>query len=80
MQRFSARWVQVAREQYDGLPGDIQQRVDERIEQLLERPEGPRQAYDAPSDQWTTTYGSGAGLILYAVVREHRRVLILRLV
>jgi hypothetical protein len=33
--------------------------------------------YDA---RRTTTYGDGAGLIRYAVVREQRRVLMLRLV
>jgi hypothetical protein len=78
VQRFSARWLEVAREQYDALPSEIQQQVDERIGQLRDQPEGDRQSYDQPSDQWTTTYGSGAGLILYAVAGQ--RVLILRLV
>ncbi|MGH3838803.1 MAG: hypothetical protein ACRDSF_24375, partial [Pseudonocardiaceae bacterium] len=42
----------------------------------LEWPEGPPEAYDARRDRWTSTYGDGAGLILYTVVREQRRVLI----
>jgi hypothetical protein len=77
---FTARWLEIAREQYAALPVEARRQVDERVEQLREWPEGPREAYDAPSDQWTTSYGGGASLILYAVVREHRRVLILRLV
>lgn len=80
MPHFSARWLEIAREQYDALPAEARQQVDDHIEQLLERPEGPPQAYDLSSDQWTTTYGGGAGLILYAIVQEHQRVLILRLV
>ena len=54
MPRFAARWLEIAREQYNALPLKA-------------------------SDQWTTTYG-GAGLILYAVVRKHQRLLLLRLV
>lgn len=80
MPRFSARWLEIALEQYNALPHEVQRQVDARIEQLLEQPEGPRDAYDPHSDQWTTIYGDGVGLILYAVVREHQRVLILRLV
>ncbi|MGH3800280.1 MAG: hypothetical protein ACRDTD_09145 [Pseudonocardiaceae bacterium] len=51
MPRFSARWLEIAIEQYDA-----------RVEQLLAWPEGPREAYDARRDRWTTTYGDGAGL------------------
>lgn len=80
MPRFAARWLEIAREQYSALPLDAQRQVDARIEQLLEQPEGSRDAYDSRSDQWTTTYGGGAGLILYAVVREHQMLLVLRLV
>jgi hypothetical protein len=40
----------------------------------------PRSAYDEATDQWTTTYGGGAGLIVYAVVHEHQRLITLRLV
>lgn len=80
MPRFSARWLEIALEQYHGLPLDTQRQVDARIDQLLERPEGPLESYDPSSDHWTTTYGGGTGLILFAVVREHQQVLILRLV
>lgn len=80
MARYTARWSQIPLEQYDALPTEAQHLVDVRVEQLLDEPEGRPQAYDPPSDQWTTTYGDGAGLILYAVVHQHRRVLILRLV
>lgn len=30
--------------------------------------------------QWTTAYGDGAGLIVYAIVHKHQRVIVLRLV
>lgn len=54
--------------------------ISTRIEQLLENPRQPRDGYDERTDQWTTTYGDGAGLIVYAVVHERQRVIILRLV
>ncbi len=80
MPGFTALWLEVAVEQYTALPLAAQRQVDARVEELLDRPEGPRGSYDPRSDSWTTTYGGGAGLILYAVVPERRRVLILRLV
>jgi hypothetical protein len=79
MPRFSVRWLEIAIEYYDELPAATRQQIDARVEQILEWPEGPPEAYDARRDRWTTTYGDRAGLILYAVVREQRRVLILRL-
>jgi len=78
--RYTARWSQIPLEQYAALPEQAQRQIDARVAELLEEPEGPPQAYDPPTDQWTTVYGDGAGLILYAVVHPHRRVLILRLV
>ena len=80
MAGYTARWSQIPLEQYAALPEVAQRQVDVRVAELLEEPEGPPQAYDPPTDQWTTVYGDGAGLILYAVVHAHRRVLILRLV
>ncbi len=76
MPRYSIRWLEIAIEYYDALPAATRQQIDVRVEQLLERPEGLPEAYDTRRDRWTTTYGDGAGLILYAVVREQRRVLI----
>jgi hypothetical protein len=43
-------------------------------------PQQPASAYDERTDQWTTVYGDGAGLIVYAVVRERQRLIILRLI
>lgn len=80
MPGFTARWLEIAIDQYLALPEPARQQVDDRLVQLLEQPQGPPEAYDQRSDQWTTTYGDGAGLILYAVVPAHMRVLILRLV
>lgn len=68
------------REQYANLPAETQQQIDARVEQLVENPRQPRSAYDRRTDQWTTTYGDGGGLILYAVVHEPPTVIILRLV
>lgn len=48
--------------------------------QLLENPRQPLGGYDERTDQWITSYGSGAGLVVYAVVHEQQRVIILRLV
>ena len=47
---------------------------------LPENPRQPREGYDELTDQSTTSYGGGAGLIVYAVVHERQRVIILRLV
>jgi hypothetical protein len=35
---------------------------------LLQNPRQPRDNYDQLTDQWTTTYGAGAGLIVTRVV------------
>ena len=80
MARYSPVWLEIARAQYDALPAEIRAQVDARLDQLLEQPRLSRSAYDEPTDQWTTTYGDGAGLIVYAVVDEHRRLIVLRLV
>ncbi len=80
MPRYTARWLEIAIDQYLALSPETREQVDIRLEELLEQPEGPPGAYDPPSDQWITTYGDGAGLIMYAVGHEHQRVLILRLV
>jgi hypothetical protein len=79
MPPFRARWLEVARAQYDALPADRQQLVDARLAELLDHPEGSAEAYDQASDQWITTYGDGAGLILYAVEPTYRHVLVLRI-
>lgn len=59
------------REHYASLPTAAREQLDARIEQLLENPrQHPGSAYDDATDQWTTTYGGGAGLIVYAVVHD----------
>lgn len=74
-------WLEIAREQYTSLPANAREQIDTRVEQLLENPrQQPRSAYDERTDQWTTTYGDGAGLILYTVVHDRQRMIILRLV
>jgi hypothetical protein len=52
----------------------------DRVHELLEVPRLSRSTYDDRTDRWTTTYGDGGGLIVYAVVGVHERVVILRLV
>lgn len=80
MGRYGPVWLEIALEQYAGFPGEVREQVDARIEQLLENPRQPAGGYDELTDQWTTIYGGGAGLIVYAVVHERQRVIILRLV
>lgn len=80
MAAFTARWLEIADEYYADLPADAQRQVDTRVAELLHDPYGPDEAYDPASDQWITSYGAGAGLIVYAVAAEQHRVLILRLV
>ena len=80
MARYGLVWLEIAREYLARLPVEVREQVSARIEQLLENPRQPRDGYDELTDQWTTTYGGGAGLIVYAVVHERERVVILRLV
>jgi hypothetical protein len=82
MPRYGLIWLEIAREYYAGLPATAQEQIDVRIEQLLENPpQQSRSAYDEVTDQWTTTtFGGGAGLIVYAVVHDRQRLIILRLV
>ena len=80
MARYGLVWLEIAREYLASLPVEVREQVSARIEQLLENPRQPRDGYDELTDQWTTTYGGGAGLIVYAVVHEPERVVILRLV
>ncbi|MDQ3601963.1 MAG: hypothetical protein M3408_12130 [Actinomycetota bacterium] len=80
MARYGLVWLEIAREYLASLPVEVREQVSARIEQLLENPRQPRDGYDELTDQWTTTYGGGAGLIVYAVVHQRERVIILRLV
>jgi mRNA-degrading endonuclease RelE of RelBE toxin-antitoxin system len=81
MPRYGVVWLEIAREHYASLPAIAREQIDTRIEQLLENlHQQPRSAYDETTDQWTTTYGGGTGLIVYAVVHEHQLLIILRLV
>ncbi len=80
MARYGLVLLEVAREYLASLPVEVREQVSARIEQLLENPRQPRDGYDELTDQWTTTYGGGAGLIVYAVVHERERVTSLRLV
>lgn len=80
MPRYGLVWVEIAREQYAAMPREGREQVDIRLEQLLESPRQlPSSAYDDATDQWTTTYGAGAGLLVYAVVHERERLIVLRL-
>lgn len=80
MARYGLIWLEIAYAYYASLPEHTQMQIGARIEQLLENPRQPRDGYDELTDQWTTTYGGGVGLIVYTVVHERQRVIILRLV
>jgi hypothetical protein len=77
--RYTAVWLEIARQQYESFSVAAQKQIDAKIDLLLENPEEYGD-YDKASDQWTTTFGEGAGLIVYAVVRQNVKVIILRLV
>jgi hypothetical protein len=79
MPRYSAVWLEIARAQYDSYPIDVQQQIDTKLDQLVENP-AVYGDYDKRTDQWTTTYGAGTGLIAYAIVRAHQKIIVLRLV
>jgi len=70
MPRYGPVWLEIALEQYASLSTETREQVDGRIEQLLENPRQPPGGYDGLTDQWTTVYGSGAGLIVYAVFQR----------
>lgn len=81
MPGYGLVWLEIAREHHTSLPDEARAQIDTRIEELRENPRGqPESAYDKRTDQWTTTYGDGAGLIVYAVVHDRQRLIILRLV
>jgi hypothetical protein len=78
MPRYEPRWVEIAERQRDNLPAAGRRLVNRRIEELLEDPaSNPAATYDGVEDEWSIPIGAGAGLILYAVVDEPRRVVIL---
>lgn len=77
--RYRPIWLEIARQQLDALPAELQQQALQRVEQLLERPELPPSSYNPRTDQWITTHGDGAGLLVLAVNHEHQAVIILRL-
>ena len=78
MPRYEPRWVEVAERQRDNLPAVARRLVNRRIEELPEDPTGdPAATYDGVEDEGSIPIGGGAGLILYAVVDEPRRVVIL---
>jgi len=80
MARYGLIWLEIAYADYESLPDDIRTQISARIERLLENPRQSHDSYDERTDQWTTIYGDGAGLIVYAVVHKRQRVIILRLV
>jgi hypothetical protein len=49
-------------------PEHTREQISARIKQLLENPRQRRDNYDQLTDQWITTYGGGAGLIVTRVV------------
>ena len=74
-------WPEIADEYYASLPDATQNQIDQRVRELLEDPHGSNRGdYDLRSDQWTTVYGAGAGLLVYALVEVNRTLLVLGLV
>lgn len=79
MPAYSVRWVEIARDQLAAQPIALRAATLRRIDQLAERPH-EQAGYDGTTDLWTTTYGGGAGILVYAVVEAHHTILIMRLI
>ena len=54
MPRYDSGWVDIAREQYLGLPEDLRRLIDARITELLDGPDEPGTSHDPQTDWWTT--------------------------
>jgi hypothetical protein len=81
MPRYAPVWSEIARQQYNSLPLDKQHLVDAKVEQLLEEPTADADArYDRRFDQWSVPFDDGMSLIVYAAVRDHRKIILLRIV
>lgn len=79
MPRYSAVWLEIARTQYEAFSPAMQMQIDAKIDLLLNDPERYGD-YDKKTDQWTTDFGKGTGLIVYAVVTQNVKIIVLRLV
>ena len=80
MTPFRLLWVEVARSQYQALPTDQQQDLQELLSRLVVDPGMVAADYDRVSDQWLLDFAGGAGLVIYAVVPANRCIIVLRLV
>ena len=78
MEKYSVSWLEIAHDAYISLPVSRRRAVDDRLEQLASQPTADSRQ-DPVTTWWTTTYGSGTGLLQYGVSRQHRRVVVLRL-
>ena len=76
---YWTRWLEIPDAYYANCSDETQQQIGNRITELKQNPYLPDADYDATYDTWTTTFGNGSGIITYAVVEQHRCILILRL-
>ncbi|MCK9893692.1 hypothetical protein [Frankia sp. AgB32] len=76
MPAFAARWVDHAREQRGSLPVNPRARLDEMLHQLLRDPRIG--TCDKRTDQWTTSYDRGRGVILYTIEGRWLTLTVLR--
>lgn len=77
--RYGVVWAEIPREQYRACSAQLQRRIDVAIEELAEQPTRSGGSYDSATDLWTRPIDETT-LLAYAVVHEHAKVLILRLV
>ena len=77
--RFTMVWCDVPKDQYRSLPADVQAQVDDALE-LLSTDPVEHGTYDRGTDHWSTPFGGGNGFILYALSREHSKVMLLRII
>jgi hypothetical protein len=80
MARYRLVWLEIADRQYDELPADLRDVVDQRLARLVDDPTADRDAvYNARSDQWSVPLAD-EGFLFFAVVRNPPTLIILRLI
>ena len=80
MARYTLAWADLALDQYLALLPELQRRIDARVAELLDTPDGPGTSYDPGTDHWTTTAAAGEILLVYVFRIGLPRLVILRLV
>jgi hypothetical protein len=78
--RYRLLWLELAEQQYLGLPAELRDPVDHQLDQLLQAPTAQAEAaYNETSDQWSVPVDDH-GFLFFAVVPADLTVIVLRIV